>query len=284
MAKCALVLEGGGNRGIFTSGVLDAFIKAGVEFPYVIGVSYGACNGVSFLGKNYRRQHDMIINYTNDKRYMSANSFFKNGEYLNLEWCFGELSYDIMPLDHDTFENCGSTFCVVATEAETGRAKYMYPTSFREFGCPEIKASCAMPIITKGVEIEGTLLYDGGVSDSIPLRHALEDGCEKAVVILTRDRDFVMPGMDRIKGAVELALKPYPLLAKATLGRHLMYAEEQELIKKEEEEGKVYAIYPQHPLDCSAVEKNTTKLEVIYQLGLMQGEKAAEEVKEFINA
>lgn len=105
--SCGLVLEGGGNRAIYTSGVLDAFIEAGIEFPYVIGVSAGSCNAVSFLGKNLRRQHDIVINYCNDKRYMSLGNLFKRKPMLNLDWIFNELSYDIMPLNQDEFEASG---------------------------------------------------------------------------------------------------------------------------------------------------------------------------------
>lgn len=148
-----LVLEGGGSRGIFTSGVLDAFIENKIEFPYVIGVSAGSCNGASFIGKNFRRQHDITINYCNDKRYMSIESIFKNGQYLNLEWDFGELTYNLMPLNYEEYERSKTQLCAVVTNAETGKAEYLYPTDLREFGCAPLKASCALPIATKGVKI-----------------------------------------------------------------------------------------------------------------------------------
>lgn len=120
--KSGLVLEGGGNRGIYTSGVLDAFIEKGITFPYVIGVSAGSCNAASYIGKNYRRQHDITINYCNDKRYMSVNSIFKNGQYLNLEWDFGELTYNIMPLDYETYESSGTQLCAVTDKREDRQA------------------------------------------------------------------------------------------------------------------------------------------------------------------
>ena len=48
-ANTGLVLEGGGMRGVFTSGVLDAFMKHGLRFNYVVAVSAGACNGMSYM-------------------------------------------------------------------------------------------------------------------------------------------------------------------------------------------------------------------------------------------
>jgi len=185
MYSAGLVLEGGGLRCAYESGVLDAFMENGITFPYVIGVSAGSCNGVSFIAKNLYRMRDIMVDYAHDKRYMGVKSVFKNGEFLNTKWIFGELSYQMFPLNYDEYEKSGSKFCVVATNAATGRAEYFYPTEFRD-GCDEIHASCALPLVSKPVLIGKDYYYDGGVVDSIPLQRAYDDGCEKCVVILTQ--------------------------------------------------------------------------------------------------
>ena len=149
MYSCGLVLEGGGNRSIYTSGVLDAFIENNITFPYVIGVSAGSCNGASFLGKMLHRQHDIMLNYANDKRYMGVGNMLKNGEFLNADWIFNDLSYDIYPLNQNNFENSGAVFCCVVTNATTGKPEYLYPKSLRKRGCEEIRASCSLPGATK---------------------------------------------------------------------------------------------------------------------------------------
>lgn len=281
MYNCGLVLEGGGNRGIFTSGVLDAFLDNGIQFPYVIGVSMGSCNGVSFLGKCRRRQHDMIIKYGNDKRYMSLNSLRKNGEYMNSEWLFGELSYDILPLNQEEFENSGAVMCIPVTNTGTGKPEYMYPKSMREYGCPIVRASCSMPLATKGTDIDGVTYFDGGVTDSIPLRHALEDGCQKAVVILTQDKLYLKKPLKE-NMLINRMLKKYPLLKAALLNRHNMYNEQRRYVDEQEINGTALVIRPPKPLDCSSIEKDTNKLEVIYQMGYQQGLKHIDEVKNFI--
>lgn len=279
MFKCGLVLEGGGNRGIYTAGVLDAFIENGIEFPYVIGVSMGSCCGVSFLGKNIRRIHDLQIHYTHDKRYMSFSNFLKTGEWMNGDWIFDELSYDILPLNQDVFENAGACFCVVATNALTGKAEYFYPKSLRERGCPEIRASCAMPIVTKGVSIGNDLYFDGGVADSIPLQRAFEDGCQKAVVILTQDKTFIK---QPFSPALAKKLKKYPKIQEDMLRRHEIYAAQRAFAEHARENGTAYIIQPLTPLNCPTLEKSTAKLEAIYQLGYTQGQQTAEEVKAFM--
>lgn len=281
MYNCGLVLEGGGNRGIFTSGVLDAFLDNDIKFPYVIGVSMGSCNGVSFLGKCRRRQHDMIIKYGNDKRYMSLNSLRKNGEYMNSEWLFGELSYDILPLNQEEFENSGAVMCIPVTNAGTGKPEYMYPKSMREYGCPIVRASCSMPLATKGADIDGVTYFDGGVTDSIPLKHALEDGCQKAVVILTQDKLYLKKPLKE-NMLINRMLKKYPLLKAALLNRHNMYNEQRRYVDEQEINGTALVIRPPKPLNCSSIEKDTNKLEVIYQMGYQQGLKHIDEVKNFI--
>ena len=50
-----LVLEGGGMRGLYTAGVLDTFLDAGIKVDGVVSVSAGALFGVNFLSKQKGR-------------------------------------------------------------------------------------------------------------------------------------------------------------------------------------------------------------------------------------
>ena len=279
MYECGLVLEGGGTRAIYSAGVLDAFIENDITFPYVIGVSAGTCNGASFLGKCKRRYHDIVVNYVNDKRYMGKECLLKTGEFLGSEWIFGELSYDIYPLNQDEFENSNAVFCCVVSNAKTGKAEYLYPKSLREVGCPEIRASCSMPLVTKGLEIGGELYFDGGLIDSIPLERAFDDGCDKAVVILTQHKGYEK---HPVKPVVSKLFKKYPLIGKALSERHIKYNEQLEYVREMEKQGRIYVIQSHTPLNCPTLEKSTAKLESIYQLGYSQGLKAIDEVKEFL--
>lgn len=281
MYQSGLVLEGGGNRGIFTSGVLDAFMENGLTFPYVIGVSAGSCNAASFLGKNLHRQHDITINYCRHKNYMGLHAYRQSGEYLNLGWIFGELSYDLMPLDYEAYEKSNAVLCAVVTNALTGKAEYFYPKDLKEFGCPVLRASCAMPLVTKGVVLDGVHYFDGGLADSIPLKRALEDGCRKAVLILTQDRDFVKPPIKAAK-IMKLMYKKYPMLSQVIANRHIMYNDQRRYVEEQEKAGNVYVICPSKPLNCSSMENDTLKLESIYQLGYMQGKREIENIKRFL--
>lgn len=280
MFETGLVLEGGGTRAIYTSGVLDAFMEENIEFPYVIGVSAGSCNGVSYIGKCKRRQHDITVNYSCDKRYMGISNMLKGKGFLNTEWIFGELTYSISPLDYDTYEKANAKFCCVVTNALTGKAEYLYPDGAFRDGCEELKASCSLPGAAKPVMLGGIPYYDGGLSDSIPLKRALEDGCLKAVVILTQHKGYVKSPMS--ERATRL-FKKYPKIQQAILNRHNMYNEQLKYVDEMEKAGRAYIIRPSVPLGVGTLEKNTAKLEGIYQLGYRQGKEHAQAVKEFIN-
>ncbi len=280
MYQNGLVLEGGGSRAIYAAGVTDAFLEHGLYFPYVIGVSAGACIGASYLGKNKGRYHDIMINYINDKRYMSASHLLKSHEYINGEWVFGELTYELCPLDQDVFERSGAVFCCVAVNARTGKTEYFYPKSMRQ-SCPEVQASCSLPLATKGVEIGGQLYYDGGLTDSIPLKRALDDGCQKAIVILTQDKHYEKkPIPPRF---VKLA-KKYPKIAEAMAVRHEVYREQQEYTAAMAAQGLAYIIQPRTALNCSTLEKSTATLEAIYRLGYRQGTEEIDNVIHFMEA
>lgn len=278
MYQNGLVLEGGGSRAIYSAGVTDAFLEHGLYFPYVIGVSAGACIGASYLGKNKGRYHDIMIHYINDKRYMSAKHLLKEHEYINGEWVFGELTYDLCPLDQDAFESSGAVFCCAAVNALTGKPEYFYPKNMRT-ACPEVQASCSLPLATKGIEIGGQLYYDGGLVDSIPLARALDDGCRKAVVILTQDKHYEKKAIH--PRFVKLA-KKYPKIAEAMAVRHTVYREQQDYVAAMAEKGRAYIIQPRTPLNCSTLEKSTATLEAIYRLGYRQGQEEIDNVLRFM--
>lgn len=272
------MLEGGGSRAIFTSGVLDAFMENDIEFPYVIGVSAGSGNGASYIGKSMHRYHNLVIDSAKDKRYISFNNLLKNGEIMGSDWVFNELSYDIYPLDQEKFENSNTVFCCVATNALTGKAEYFYPKTLRARGCPEIRASCSLPIVTKGCEIGGQMYFDGGLVDSIPLERAFEDGCEKCVCILTQHKGFEK---QPINPKILKLIKKYPKIAEAMRNRHIMYNRQLEYIYNQEKEGNILVIQPNTPLNCTSLERNEAKLESIYQLGYAHGVEAIDKIKNF---
>ena len=83
----ALVLEGGGTRGFYTAGVFEAFMDAGLMFPYIIGVSAGAANAISYISGQKGRNRQIVEKYLGDHRYVSKRNFIKHRNFFGFLIC-----------------------------------------------------------------------------------------------------------------------------------------------------------------------------------------------------
>ena len=188
--KTGLVLEGGGMRGVFTSGVLDAFMKHEVWFPYVVAVSAGACNGVSYMSRQIRRARIANIDLLDNYDYIGLKHLVTQGSIFDRQLLYDEFPNRLVPFDWDTYVSTGSEFEVVTTNCLTGRAEYLseyeHPQRLNEI----IMASSALPYVSSMVNIDGVPMLDGGIVDSIPVQHAIEKGHDFNVVIATRNLGY----------------------------------------------------------------------------------------------
>ena len=280
MYSCGLVLEGGGNRAIYTSGVLDAFMDQGITFPYVIGVSAGSCNAVSYIGKCRGRQHDISIQYSGDKRFMSLENMIKNGEFLNGEWLFGELSYDLSPLDQEAYDRANTTLCVVVTNALTGKAEYMeVPRRDEKFLL--LQATCALPLMFPIYHLDGKPYLDGGASDAIPFRRAFDQGCDRAIVILTKPRNFVRKA-EKLQPLIERKYCQYPNFCQTMRERAEKYNADKEELFELERQGKVLIFAPDSLHGVGRIEHNVEKLRLLWGEGYQHGVERMEELESFL--
>ncbi|MDR3192415.1 MAG: patatin family protein, partial [Treponema sp.] len=262
-----LVLEGGGLRGNYTAGVLDAFLEKGLEFPWVIGVSAGAGMGCSFVSKQKERNLYILKTFRKDPRYLSVRSFIKTGNYFGLDFIYNDIPARHVPFDIETFLASPSRFITVCTDCETGEAAYF------EKG-PDIltimKASSAMPFVSRMVEYQERKFLDGGISDSIPLAKALAEGFAKNVVVLTHPAGYRRK--KEIQPSAWLFYRKYPRLIKAlerfveNYNRSLAFAE------AEAAAGRTLLVRPSVDLKVSRTEKDVDKLIKLYELGRKDGE------------
>ena len=101
--KIGLVLEGGANRGVFTSGVLDYFMEQdlGKAFRYVIGTSAGAGNAMNFISGQHGRSRDTTI--TKDKRYayFGLKNIIRTGHLFDMENIYWRVPTEYNLFDFD---------------------------------------------------------------------------------------------------------------------------------------------------------------------------------------
>ena len=269
-----LVLEGGGMRGVFTSGVLDAFMKYDLYFPYVVAVSAGACNGMSYMSRHPRRARISNIDYLSRYQYIGIRHLVTQGCIFDRKLLYDKFPNQLLPFDFDTYFKYADRFEMVTTNCLTGQAMYLKEAHDRQRALNIVRASSSLPYVSKIVNVDGIPMLDGGIADSIPVQRAIDLGHERNVVILTRNKGWRDTGKDR---KIPYLYKNYPRLRVALSHRHKSYNEQIQLIDDLEAAGKITCIRPMRPLEVGRMEKDTDKLERLYEEGFALGEAFCKE-------
>jgi len=268
MQDLGLVLEGGGMRGLYTTGVLDYFMEQDFYVPYAIGVSAGACHASSYFSKQLQRSKRVNIDYINDSRYLSYKNLFKGQSLFGMDFMFETIPKQLEPFDFETFFSYEGSYIVGTTDCQTGEARY-----FDRSDCEDkddilqlVRASSSLPFISPIVEFKGYELLDGGLVDPIPIKKSIADGNQKNIVILTR-----APGYRKTpfkgKWLAKLFYRNHPQVVEALLKRYQVYNQTLEYIKELEAAGDVFLIQPDDSLDVDRIERDQDKLEDLYWQG-----------------
>ena len=264
----ALVLEGGGLRGVFTCGVLDFFMDHGIRFPFTVGVSAGACNGLSYMSGQRGRARASNIDLMEKHHYVGVKYLFTQGCIMDFKLLFEDFPERIIPYDYPAYAANPDRFVMVTTNCLTGKAEY-----FEEKHDPSrimdiVRASSSLPFVSKITYVDGVPMLDGGIADSIPVEYAMSQGYTKLVVVLTRNRGYrKKEGQMR---AARLFYRKYPALQKAISERNAVYNRTMDLIERLEDEGRIVVI---RPVEVSRMEKDTKKLVSLYQEGYREAER-----------
>ncbi|WP_217877172.1 patatin-like phospholipase family protein [Pseudoalteromonas shioyasakiensis] len=265
----ALVVEGGAMRGIFATGVLDAFIQANYQpFNQCYGVSAGATNIAAYLCAQYKRNHAVITDYSCRPEFIDFVRFIKGGHLFDLDWLWQETIRDIR-LDLDTFEKQASEFYIVTTNIQTGQAEYLKASATHLE--QQLKASCALPIAYREFPVINNLqLTDGGVADSIPIRKAYEMGNKEITVILSQPLGYKKKP-SKAPWFVKRLYKNTPALAEATLRRAENYNQSIDFITNPPSDCKIDIIAPPPNFAVGRTTKSFEKLSAGYEMGLNAG-------------
>lgn len=279
----ALILEGGGTRGVFTSGVLDSLMKHKICFPYVVGVSAGACNALDYVScQPERTKHCMILD---DKanRYMSLRQTIRNRSLFDMDMLFDRFPNEVFPFDFDTFFQSDKRCEMVVTDCLTGKARYLEEKSDKKRLMDICRASSSIPVACPTVLVDGRPSLDGGIADSVPLIHAMKQGYRKNVVILTRNYGYRKKKPGKSRTVYQAALKEYPNLVESLLNRYRNYNTTLNLLEKWEREGHIFVIRPEIK-PVSRTEQNKEALLKFYQHGYDLMEKNLYKLQNYLKS
>ena len=269
MGKIGLIVEGGGMKCAYSAGVLDAFLDAHINFDYVIAVSAGAANAASYLAGQRGRNLRFYTDWTHDPAYFGLKSYLKTGNLFGLHYIYADLTNSTGkdPLDFPALLANPTEYWMVVTDAATGTPVYFPKSALHQDDYRCIMASCALPAACKPIEIDGSLYYDGGVSDAIPVQRALADGCDKVVAILSKPRGFIKKP-EGMRLFYSTMCRRYPNTVKALNERHLMYAKSQKRLYDLEKNGKAFIFAPSAPPKMSTYTMDRAVEQQLYDLGL----------------
>nr|WP_024835654.1 patatin family protein [Clostridium sp. 12(A)] len=282
MTEGALVLEGGSLRGVFTAGVLDVLIEQEIELSYVNGVSAGSMSGMSYISKQSGRTIRVNLDYVRDKRFLSFRNMVRNRSIFNFDFLFGELSDTLVPFDYDTFNNSRQIFEVVATRCKTGKPEYFEKSTSEDF-ISAVKASSSIPVLSSMISVNGKKYLDGGCSMPVAYQRAIDLGYEKVVVILTREKGYRKPLLDKwTKKGYERYFGPLPKLLKALQDVPERYNRMQEEIDQLDAEGRIFVIRPDKHVTVQRTEQDKRKLESLYEDGRRLAEANLDNLKRYL--
>lgn len=282
MYQAGLVLEGGGMKGAYTTGVLDFFLEKGIEFSRVYGVSAGAIHMMSYLSRQKKRSINISTKYAGDKRYCSVESLLRTGDIFNAEMCYSLIPRKYDPFDNESYMRYSGKAYAVVTNIETGKPEYLrVKDGFADL--VKVRASASLPLVSRNVEIDGKLYLDGGISDAIPIQKSILDGNDRNIVILTKEVGYVRQPSGQL-GLIKMRYRKFPKVYELMKERHTTYNATMEFLRRQQENGQAFVIQPKEPSDVGRLEKDPKKIEALYMQGYQDAQECYEQMIQYLES
>ncbi|KGQ51139.1 serine protease [Gallibacterium anatis] len=278
--KVGLVLEGGAMRVLYTAGILDVFLEQDIHVDGIVGVSAGVLFGVNYPSKQKGRALRYNLKYLNDKRYMGLHSLITTGNIVNKDFAFYDLPINIDRFDEQTFIDSGIDFYATLTNVDTGQAEYVKLSHIFE-QMEVLRATSAMPFVSRMVEIDGKRYLDGGIADSIPLEKCRQLGYDKIIVILTRPLEYRKKAVNPL--LFKLFYAKYPNLVTSLAQRYLNYNQRVEQVIEADKKGEIFVFRPSKTLPIKRIEKDPVKIQAMYNLGVADAHQALADLKHYLS-
>ena len=267
----ALVLEGGGMRGVFTSGVLDWMIDHNITFPYLVGVSAGSSNALSYASHQRGRGKYIFADLQVERHYLGMRNIWRHRSIMDMELLYHELPETLYPYDYAAYRDNPMRVESVATDCVTGEAVYLEEKEDAARIIDIVRASSSLPFVCPIAYVDGRPMLDGGIADSIPLQRALDQGYKHIIVVLTRHKEYRKE--EKKVRIPSFIYARYPKLREAIRTRAERYNKQVELVEQLEREGRITVIRPDHPVEVARIETDLNKMNTLYQHGFEVAER-----------
>ena len=279
--KVGLVLEGGALRGLYTAGVLDVMMENNIDVDAIIGTSAGALFGVNYFSNQRGRVLRYNLKYASDIRYISKLSLILTGNIVNKKFAYYKVSKKLDIFNNDEFKETNKDYFATVTNIETGLPEYIKVTDPIE-QMEVLRASSAMPLVSKIVEYNGKKYLDGAITDSIPINNFLGK-YDKIIVVLTQPIDYKKQNLsDKQIRMIKNKYKKYPLLIERMIKRPDEYNEMLDKINELEQKKKIFVIRPSSKLNIDISRKTKSDIERVYNIGVKDCNELIESLKKYL--
>lgn len=277
-----LIVEGGASRTYYAVGVMDAMMEAGIPVDYLGGASAGISNAMNYASGQVGRGIKIGMTYVPKKEYSGFRHMLnpRNRSLYNIDYVFRKIPDELVPYDYDKFSEYKGYAEAAVTNMETGTAEYIKIQNPRN-GWNVLVASCSLPIMFPAVVINGTKYMDGGIADSVPFKRAMDVGCDKIIVILSRERSYVKKSGKGEEFSSRIFRK-YPQFSRALRDRSLMYNSQRKELFELEKTGKAFVIAPNDTKSWKRTENNGDKIKEMYDEGYTAGQKLIPSIKKYL--
>ena len=280
MNKTCLVLEGGAMRGIYSAGVIDAFLDKNIEVDAIIGVSAGALFGINYVSKQRGRVLRYNLDNAKNKNYMGFYSLFTTGDIMNKKFCFDTLVHETDPFDFDTYKKSKIKFYATVTNIITGKPEYPEIKDLKK-DMEYLRASGSMPLLSRNVVIGDNIYLDGGMSDSIPVKYAQDLGYKNVIVVTTQPANYEKKPYKILP--FKLKYHKYKNFIKTIEKRHLMYNNTLKYIKSEEDKNNIFVIRPTRKVNIKKLEHDKEVIKEQYNLGYNDAINKMNDLNKYLN-
>ena len=280
--KVGLVLEGGAMRGMFTAGVLDVFMDEKINIDGIIGVSAGALFGPNYFSNQKGRVIRYSKRFANDKRYMSIFNLVFTGNAISKKFAYYKVTKELDPFDNEMFKKTNKPVWAVATNVETGNPEYLEIKDVLN-DMEKLRATSAVPLSSRIIKIDNKKYLDGIMSDSIPIEKMQSLGFDKLIVVLTQPYNYKKKQYDnRFLKLIRKKYKKYPIFIEKVENRYKDYNKKLDLIKKLEDDKKIFVIRPPKSIAVKLIERNIERLQEIYDIGVDKAKNNIKDLKKYL--
>jgi predicted patatin/cPLA2 family phospholipase len=267
-----LVLEGGGMRGAYSAGVLEAFSEAdsgrGFRFEHVVACSAGACVAASYLAGQPRRNRKVYLDFLDGDKLVRFRRLFTGGSVMDIDYLAFDVTLRLCPLDLDALRRSSTRLHIGVTDCETGASRYL--TNHEDDLVTAIRATCSLPLFSRSeVSYQGRRYVDGGVSDPVPVGKAIELGAKDLVLVLTSSIES--RGERSPFAVLDRFLSSSPAIRRSLADRHLRYRDAARLLASPPPGVRISVIRPSRRLPVTRTTTRRDLLEQACDLGYQDG-------------